>query len=112
MDPKELERRIMAQSDDDPTIHSIYKTGEDDGIEYLLVVAKKQHEGREMLKIRYFALNKNDEREDTWMQNGITARTSDVLEHHLGEDLSALASGIRGENDETKVRNIEPAIPE
>lgn len=93
MDRKIKLERIHAQSDDNPNVHAIIKTGEDDDREYHLVVAEKQHSGRQMLKIRYFAYSKTDESQDTWMKNGITARTSDELNTKLANIFGAVAKG-------------------
>lgn len=90
IDPQTLDDRILAQSDDNPTIHAVIKAGEDDEREYHVVVATKFHEGTEMLKIRYFAADHTTPRKDTWMQNGITARRTGDLAGRLGEVLDAV----------------------
>lgn len=110
MDKESTKQRILDASDDDPTIHAIYHTGSDEGLDYLLVLATKTHDGMEMLKLRYFALHPSNPEEDTWMQNGITARSSDKLMASLAKDFAAVANG---KPDEATIgRDLTDETPE
>lgn len=111
MDTTALEDRIQNASDDNPTIHALYRTGSDESITYYLVIATKTYEGREMLKIRYFALNKGAPADDTWMQNGITARGADALLARLASDLPAINAGVT-DGDETIGHDLTNDIEE
>lgn len=98
MDKNELFTRIHHASDDDPQIHAAYKTGEDKGISFYLVVAEKIHESKDMLKIRYFALNHNNSANDTWMKNGVTARKGKELIERFAQDFQHFHNGVTGGN--------------
>lgn len=90
----ELADRILDASDDDPTLHAAYRTGSDDDRDYWLVVAQKTYEEKEMLKIRYFAADHDDPAEDTWMQNGVTARKGPELVERFACDFPAFSNGV------------------
>lgn len=96
MDKETVVQRILDASDDDPTIRAVHPTGESDegDIDFVLVIAEKVYEGREMLKIRYFAMHKGKPEQDTWMQNGITMRSSDTLISRLAADFTAMHNGL------------------
>lgn len=111
MDANRIKDRILDASDDDPNIHAIYKTGSDKSLDYYLVIASKQHDGMEMLKIRYFAAGQDDPGDDTWMQNGITARSSDTLITALKEDFALMDGGATKGADLTKIRDLSEELP-
>lgn len=93
----ELRTRIEQESEDDLALHAAYQTGSADNFEYYLVLGRKRHEGKEMLKIRYFAAHEFDPAKDTWMKNGVTARQGDELIDRLAKDFQAFAAGVTGE---------------
>lgn len=98
MDKKTLRERIEAQSEDSLNIHAAYKTGDDGQHEYWFVVARKEYEGEPMLKIRYFALSTDEQSEDSWMSNGVTARKGEALLNRLAKDIPAIGQGITEDN--------------
>jgi len=99
MDKADIVARIEDQSDDNPNLRAVYRTGSDDERDYYLVVATKHHQGREMLKVRYFAADHDTPHADTWMKNGITARSSDALIAKLANAFAAMSNGLPDDAD-------------
>lgn len=98
MENDELRSRIQAASDDNEELHAAYKTGAQNDIDYYVVVVTKQHDNSPMLKLRYFALHRDNPNNDTWMKNGLTARNGDELLHNLAKDLQHVHNGITGDD--------------
>jgi len=100
MNSEELRARIRTASEAALNVHAAYKTGESEGIEYYVVVAEKTHNGKEMLKLRYFAAHIHNPEEDTWMKNGLSARNGPSLLERLAQDLQHAHTGLTGNDGE------------
>lgn len=107
MEPTQLHDRIAAASDDNLELHAAFRTGSDEGIDYYLVIGRKQHEGKEMLKIRYFALHTSNPENDTWMKNGVTARHGDKLTESFAPTFQAIAKGLTGDDGDFITKDLD-----
>jgi len=111
MEMETIHDRVHDASDDDPNIHAIINTGSEENITYFLIIATKRHDDMDMLKVRYFAAHQDDQSEDTWMQNGITARSSDMLITKLKEVFALMDGGLTADGEMTKLIDLSEDLP-
>lgn len=110
-DLSDVEARILAEADSaDVKLHAVFRTGEEFSerdetdnwdVDYYLALYEDTYEGKEYLKMRYFAAHKHDKSQDTFLKNGINIRIAsddeafdlDELPPKLGRAIVAAYNG-------------------
>lgn len=101
-----LRQRISDASDDNLELHAAYKTGSDADYVFYVVVGQKEYEGKDILKMAYFAAHHTQPDNDTWMSNGLRAREGTSLLDALARDLQHAHNGITGDDGDFISRDL------